>query len=852
MDPSADTRLRTLFRQRRFWDAVLVALIFIGGQQIGQQYISLYQQTAHGDFYQEYFGPAVLVACGRPFRDAGTKVPALTQFLALKSDSFSCDQLPRDLSTRDPDIMQSAHRYLMTVVAWQWRWAGKISWSALAPLFGILFGLTLCAAYGLLRLGSGAAFAVPGVLALAISTHHLKYLPQLRDYAKAPLFLLLVFATVQAAMPPFRKRWSLAWAVIFGVVLGLSLGFRVDLVIAIPPFICAVVFFTPGHIRDHLKVKALSLAFAMLAFVAAGWPIIKALGSEGATSHVAVLGLMTAFDEPLKVTRPVYNLGQKYLDGLAVAVIDSHEMIHGGSYAALLTHEYDPAGRRLLLAVIRHFPADILVRGLSSTLEVLDFPMTAGETPYGLTSPRLLELYDRWAHWLFRLSGLGPWAVVFSLLVVAARDVRAGVGLLLLLLYCCGYPATQFDPRHYFHLEFVTWCALCFVISQAAAVVWRLIRRQPLTPTRKAAFSIGLMSVAVAGVLVVPAPILRAYQQRHVTNLIDSYLEMPRLPLRLSSTATGAKVHEEVLGLWDERSTGAPLSTRYVVAEFSGDRCRAVDIPVRVRYASAASENDFSFTSRVPLSAKGPTLRFVPVYRAEFYRFTGFDLPAGYEECLKSVSRLDDVRSVPLLLDLTLDPEWRSRHLYQRLSRWESDAEPTGPLLRIQPEDLVVPNDSDVDRIVLRQADEVRHGVAANSTAGTWFTPEPARTGSSQQVWLDFPAQPVDAAAVLRVRGIVRKGGLRIGTTVNGHVIDSQAVLSPGPFLIMIGVPESGAYGVRISDESWPTWRRQGWSWLRLAVWWTFRSLLDDDFELQELSWIHLPDPRAHPSTRRS
>src|SRR5439155_9268159 len=117
--------------------------------------------------------------------------PALAAFLARKSDTVSCSDLPPDMRIDPPNFTQKLYRYLMTAVAMEWKWSG-VSWSRLTPLFGIVFALTLCAAYGLFRLAGGPFIAALGVIPLAISANHLVMLPELRDYAKAPFILVLV------------------------------------------------------------------------------------------------------------------------------------------------------------------------------------------------------------------------------------------------------------------------------------------------------------------------------------------------------------------------------------------------------------------------------------------------------------------------------------------------------------------------------------------------------------------------------------------------------------------------------------------------------------------------------------
>ena len=62
---------------------------------------------------------------------------------------------------------------------------GQVAWSALTPLYGGLYGLTVVLAYAIFRQGMGRTLAAVGATMLMLSTLHLNNLPHLRDYAKA-------------------------------------------------------------------------------------------------------------------------------------------------------------------------------------------------------------------------------------------------------------------------------------------------------------------------------------------------------------------------------------------------------------------------------------------------------------------------------------------------------------------------------------------------------------------------------------------------------------------------------------------------------------------------------------------
>jgi hypothetical protein len=625
-------------------------IVATGGYVIGSRYSIVFQRTARPLFDQSEFAPAVMLACGQGYATPAVANRALARFLSGEADTFTCSELAANTPHGTLDFMQSLYRYLMTAAGWQWSVTG-ISWSGLAPLYGILFALTLCAAYGLFRLAGHPVLALAGVFPLAVSAHHLAFLPQLRDYAKAPFILLLVLMIARIAMPPLDRRRALLWSAAFGGVLGIGFGFRNDLLINIPPFVGCVIFLLPGHWRDTMRLKAACLGVAFAVFVVSAWPILAAYRSGSNTGHVAVLGLTSTFDAPLGLTRPIYNLGPHYLDGYAGMMINGYNRLHGGGYVEYVTPEYDAAAAGLMRDVARHWPADVFVRALASAVKVVRFPFTVDKltpaVPHGLTAPWLISFYARQQHKLRQLAPFAPWAVVVSLLVIGASGWRTGIAAGIFLLYYGGYPALQFSTRHYFHLEFVAWWAMLFLIARAIAT--RRISRDALR-------NAGLTAAVLLLLIVAPLWLLRGYQQRHIETLIDGYLRAHRVPAAVEH-------------LWDNDRVDEPFDARYLALEFSSERCGAAEVPVTIRYDAKAPANDFTYVDDVAISPSGPTWRIVPVfYNGQWSHFAGVTTPAGTESCLKSVSRIDDLTGVPVFLDLDLAPGWRKTSLFQRIA----------------------------------------------------------------------------------------------------------------------------------------------------------------------------------------
>ena len=154
------------------------------------------------------------------------------------------------------------------------------------------------------------------------------------------------------------------------------------------------------------------------------------------------------------------------------------------------------------------------------------------------------------------------------------------------------------------------------------------------------------------------------------------------------------------------------------------------------------------------------------------------------------------------------------------------------------PDDLVVPAESHVAPLSAMHAASVAPGIAVNSAEHRWFTSMPAVAPEAQAEWLRFPEQTLPAGSLIHVSGAVRQGGIRIATTQSNQRIDSRAITSPGPFRVLIAVPEAGPFAVRINDEGRAEWRRQPKSLLRAGIALVAPAMLADDFELTDVSWI--------------
>jgi hypothetical protein len=826
-----------LLRHAALREACLLALVAVGGATIGYRYIEVFQRTGSGSFLQEKFGPAVGLACRRGFVNPGPS-QALDAFLARRSDSLSCGELPPQAADVPATYEQRFIRYLLMAVAFDWKWFG-VSWSRLGPLFALMFATTLCAAYGLFRFAGGPLVAFAGVVPLAVSVHHLGMLPELRDYAKAPFILLQMLIIALLAIPSSSPKRLLLLSSAFGLVLGIGLGFRPDLLIGVPPFLAVCLLGIPGKWRERMRLKIACIAVAGVTAVISAWPIVQTYGSEGATAHVAVLGFASGFDQSLGLTRPAYDTGALYLDEYAAALIGARSLARTGHAVPLLGPGYGDAASALATDIVRHWPADVAARGLASSLAMLDLPFSVGRfsapIPNGLEGSFARGFYRAQANVLLRLSGVGLLVAIAAVMIIGASNLRAGVLLVLVLLYYCAYPAVQFQTRHFFHLEFVSWWALLFVLTVVCRLLWRALAERvlPVVDARSVARSI-VPLVTIAVVTAFPLWVLRLYQQRHVLALLDAYVAAPRT---LKSVSKARRADDTLMAIDDLWRGTAPeeVAVRYIAVELGGAACAAENLPLTAVYDARTYRDDFSTVTRIPIGTGSTTLRFMPVFHYQnLSRFVGLSVPARFDPCVKSVSVVDDVRRIPIPVEFTRTPGDRSHRWYQQLPDWEQ-AVGDFPLVYSRPAGLVARSDAG-PHVPALSPDRMSPGVSPRPTGTGWDGAVVA--GEPDMPFLHFPSRAVGSGDVLQATGMLHRGGVRIGVLQNDLWFDSQMVDTPGPFIVLIRAPKAGEFGALVSDASTREWRAEPSSLLRSVVRLVAPRLLVDDFELHDLKWI--------------
>lgn len=636
-------------------EAAWVALIAILAGWWGTRYVTHFREAGGSPaFYQEYFEPAVMAACGHGFVSAVQVPPGLDDFLRQRTDTFDCASVPADAALNpSSSVYQYAWFYLMWMVALFWMIAG-VSWSGLAPLFGVLFAAVIALAYVIFRLAVPAWIASGAAVALAVSTLHLTNLPHLRDYAKAPFMLALFLLLAWMVKHPPAPRQLLAWCAAYGLVLGIGYGFRTDFLASIPALLATVLFFLPGFRPRELAAKLGAIGTALAVFTAVAWPVISYVSRSGGCQwHVVLLGLDRHYDENLGVTPSYYQWLTEYSDEFQVAAVNSAlRRTTGQPPVTYCSSAYDAASSAYLLSIASRFPADVYTRALASMSRVMDLPFYLW-TDRDIKRSRVGEL-------LTHLAGSSRLAVVVAVLAIGAVQLRWGLFAVFVLAYFGGYPSMQFATRHFFHLEFVGWWAMAFVFWQTIRIIsarGALDGSAPLPLLAKRGLAFG---VAVAAVFLLPIPVVRAYHDRSVAAVTDALLTAPQVPVLVTSTADGVDLRLESGETLDK----APDATQTALLEvrIDLDRCPA-GVPLGVRYDHGDPFADFSATVQPQPPGAVIQIWLVPIFAG----FRGLSLGDAPASCLQSVERLQSVKGLAVLPTLTLPANWRQLPKHQRI-----------------------------------------------------------------------------------------------------------------------------------------------------------------------------------------
>ena len=694
-------RLATKWRTSRRVDVAVAAGLFVVAATLAM----IYCASWGGDplFWRNTtFMQAIMWVCGHGYENPMVSdVPGLAEFLDGQTDCFDCEQIPDDVRVIPHDTSgmtfdeidryhpqaqfpgflpwQRYHLYLVWAALLCWSVLG-VSWSALLPLAGVLYGATVATSYGLFRLGMHRGVALFCSIMLLISPVHLQMVPHIRDYSKAPFFLGTLL--LAAYLIKKRRKWSttLLSAAACGLILGLGIGFRTDVAIAMPLLVALLALFWPGALRATWLKRATAVGLLLAALVLTGLPIlIEVFREAGHFCHVALLGLLRYCDYRLGVDARLYHLGNPYTDFYVANLVQSYvHRLHGVMPEShVMMPPYHEATQRYFAEYVWVFPGDLVFRAYTAVLRILDeLRSTPGEPwPVGWRESALAPMFQvrEFIAQIF-LRG-GRYAAGLAIVLLAAKRFRWGAAALLVVLYFAGYTAIQFNLRHTFHLEFISWWAAGFLVQQFISAAIRIRRPETRQQTIDSLLPWGRLgrrswlragALSVAAVIGLSALLMgaRAWQHRQVGQLVEAVANSEMEPPEVAGPVAVDGGARYEFARFEVPAEGAlPTEYAYLAVECSG---APGETPITFRYLAENTEHfDYTRTVPVPLTNEGSTWLFFPLYYHEDARFVGAEIPDNLTPTIKGFYEVTGADNIPLWLTLRLPPNWADLPRYQ-------------------------------------------------------------------------------------------------------------------------------------------------------------------------------------------
>jgi hypothetical protein len=647
-----------------------VSILLVAGFAVAFGTVKAYRARGHHPvFYQQNFGPAVMMACGFGFTQPpyAPSPPSLREFLLLQRDDFSCADFPSPMPT-EAVTWNGTWYYLYGTTALVWRIAG-ISWLALDWLSGLFGAMTLAGLYGLFRLVTPRVVSALVATFVMLAPAHLEQIPMLRDYSKAPFVLAAVLTLAWLVARPLNTRATILLAAAFGAIVGVGYGFRSDLLVMAPFGVVVALVFLPGDLRTHWQRNLAAAAAVAVAFVIFGLPPLRGQQTGGCQFHYGLLGLTTPLVGAMGIEQPIYRFGDHLSDTFVDLKVGDHSnRVVGLGVPNLCAPDYDAASADLFFRMVRAFPADFVVHAYGSVQTILRAGMTLPRLEPRVGGLPILPWFARQVDRAASAIGrLGPVWTAIAVAIAWAASARLGVAMTVFVLFLAGYPAIQFDGRHWFHLRFIPVWSICLIVSALIASRARFSRRSMVVGVAGAA-SVLVMLVGALGVL-------RLVQRGSAAALLESYLSArtESIPFEIDNDPSSVRVDWQPL---DYGLEPGHRSSDMLVVLISPDGCGSPgSLDVRVRYLAPLRSHDVGNVVNVHRGAPGgaPTQLFVPVFsqghlEQSYLRFTGVETPGRPADCIRGVARFADRAVVPLWIQAQIPPGWQSLPLYQRLA----------------------------------------------------------------------------------------------------------------------------------------------------------------------------------------
>lgn len=527
-------------------DVFLILVFFILSFHIAFAYYGYTRLKP--SFYQKHYAPSLSYACGKGLTNFRyNDYPEIREFFKLKTDSFDCSNFPNDIKPLNFTRHQNGARYLYIAVAIVWSVFG-ISWSNVAWLSAFLFALSIVGAYVLARQLLPKSWGVLATLLFLFSANNLNQMVHLRDYVKAPFFLLCFALTAYLVQSKATLKKSIALCALTGVICGVGYGARMDILLFIIFFPFAIIIFLQADFKKGLLIKGVGCLAFLVSFYITAWPIISNISKTGGVGpwHVIALGQTTHFDNSLYIQNSLYNFGRFYNDGYIASSFQRSGQVNSGQKIErkhYLDEEYANYGKSYIQEWLITFPADVFTRMLGAILAVFS-STTKGGSLYLENPTNNLEILASVVSKISLLKqtitqiALRHTIALFAIaafLILFSISIRIGLFWFFLVAYFYSAQFLQIGIRHMFFYETLCWILFLFVFFIVGKVTLKFLKKATefsftkedtkhilLRVSRSIIITFSLISLILAILI-----LLRLYQEERVTKIIEHFMSSP-------------------------------------------------------------------------------------------------------------------------------------------------------------------------------------------------------------------------------------------------------------------------------------------------------------------------------------
>jgi len=622
------------FQKDWLWGALIffLALIF-AGQKVESW-------THKPFFYQSYFEPAVMLACGHGiYAHASGANTKLDDFLNLKTAQFSCSDLPTEIQS---PVIGYGHRwyYMMYTVGYLWKITG-VQWKTLDRLVVLFYGFTSIFAFMIFRLWGNRITSFFGALFFVTSPLQLDYLSLFRDYSKVPFILgvILLLGLEIKKQRAFRTR--LVFPLLAGILTGLGYGFRADLLILVP--FVFLIYFTLGRrdTRWPLFKNIILVCVYGASFVLVISPMYNIVSQKGTcTWHFLLLGTADGFNKKLGLNQYLYGLTPEYNDRSGAFVAASYAERNLGdsldTSIRICSQRYDQITKEIIIDFATTFPADFFRRFLAAIPNVLT---------------------ER------NLGGFNLFIIALFIPIAWLMSKRLTIFYAFSIFYLCGYAFLQFQQRHYFYLEFLVWVA---VVGVSNALICRAkFAKEPhklfnlifvWNQFRSLLMFLGIFFLAVWGLDYG----LKSYQIERLTKRSFELDSLGREPVivDLKESDFGLGID---LSRMEKVFSPDWVTSDLLVLSINSFKCIGNEVDIKLLYSFTDNNPNFDLSRSVKLHiAPGENFRnfYFPVYHQSNIKGVSslgmLQLLKQPKDCFAGISKITDRSGVSLWTDFSV------------------------------------------------------------------------------------------------------------------------------------------------------------------------------------------------------